>query len=104
MATFRVGDKVRKIAPPIDGVNHVPMGAEGVITGPGLPMSTGVTYYEASFGPRLTGMNMAEFQLAPLTDPKADEFIERVKKWKPEPEVVLTPEDRLMQRNEQYAP
>jgi hypothetical protein len=27
-------------------------------------------------------------ELAPLTDPKADEFIERVKKWKPEPEIV----------------
>jgi hypothetical protein len=84
MAKFKAGDRVKKVAPPPDGINDVPMGATGVVIGPGVFSGD---YYLVDFSPvGLDNANMAAYQLAPLTDPKADAFIEQVKKWKPEPE------------------
>ena len=99
MANFKIGDRVRIKDHPNILAQH--RGAETTITGPSFshPWIAGPCWPVACYA-----FGAAESVLVPLTDPKADEFIERVRKWKPEPEVVLTPEDRLMQRNEQYAP
>jgi hypothetical protein len=102
MATFKVGQRVRKVA--YRQLLHephavvVPIGAEGVIRGfydgfgglwlveyPGYSPSR--HHIECGFGPYF--YNEAQ-QLTPLTDPHADAFIEGIKKLKPyeEPKVV----------------
>jgi hypothetical protein len=50
----------------------------------------GLGRYGISPGP----FGFPSYWLAPLTDPKADAFIESVKKWKPEPVVPLPVKER----------
>ena len=88
MATFKVGQRVRVIKHyvglvPFD-VAH--LGKEGVVinVSPHLPypywvaLDSGIVHY------------FAAEELTPLTDPKADEFIARLKKLGSEP-AILTP-------------
>lgn len=94
MAIFRVGQRVRIISaePGSDADRDGIVGREGTITSiPGVTLfgtphdcSLEIEGYEYT-------LNSDFRQLAPLTDPKADEFIERVKGWGPlheEPKVV----------------
>lgn len=107
MATFKVGQRVKKIAKHDGGGKafqwpiRVPLGALGTVI-KGLSLVEPINglrpelVYTVAFdgihsGYGLGGYSCAPHTLAPLTDPKADEFIERVKKWKPEPEPVAAP-------------
>jgi hypothetical protein len=88
MATFKVGQRVRVIAH--YGDEPAPkggwIGREGIVI---------ARRWRGIFSGWRWYLNLGGFEwyfhdaeLAPLTDPKADEFIEAVKKWKPEPEIV----------------
>jgi hypothetical protein len=82
MAKFRVGQKVRLIAYKAGDLREVPLRAEGVIVKRGTLTATGPCDFSvdfAAFGKR--GCNAC--QLAPLTDPKADAFLESMRKMKP---------------------
>jgi hypothetical protein len=104
MATFKVGQRVRvrRDAAPapnttardyeIANKNGPAGGKEGVIVSipaSGATAECSVLLDDYPPSPYLDGSYAAMFyQLEPLTDPKADEFIEQVKRWKPEPEVA----------------
>jgi hypothetical protein len=98
MATFKVGQRVKKIAnrsrldPSWDECLDVPMNAEGVVKEV-QNMYGEVTVVFDFDGKR---SSMPAYTLAPLTDPKADEFIESIRKLKPlheEPKVQRTKQD-----------
>ena len=83
MATFKVGQRVRVVGQ-AESSKHLwgsIVGVEAVIHA--------APYLDADCGIALAGDTRiwrSDFAyLAPLTDPKADAFIERVKSWKPEP-------------------
>lgn len=83
MATFKVGQRVKRISHPMlphqQGLAEhtpLPLGAEGIVTE--------VTRH---IWVRVDGTSTVwpcfPHTLAPLLDPKADQFMETVKKWKP---------------------
>lgn len=94
MATFYVGQRVRLISHfgiPYrrPGVQTVPVGTEGVIVGGAYIHSvTRELVYSVDFAGHGFTRACCPESLAPLTDPKADQFIEWVKKIKPEPVAV----------------
>lgn len=87
MATFKVGQRVRKIGPLVrEGpravwAQVVPLGAVGAIqaVGPDVDGREYTVTYDA-YGPHHGAMG---YQLAPLTDPGTDAFIEKIKKLEP---------------------
>ncbi len=99
MATFKVGQGVKKVSHRIGGSGGwgAPIGAEGVIgSAPDDPENRG------QWGVLWDGYQsthdtheycVAAYMIAPLTDPKADAFIESLKKMKPymEPSIVEYP-------------
>lgn len=89
MAIFRVGDRVRKVN---NGHRKaqvlVPLGAEGVIVGwdPDGTFEWMVEYPDAPKPPFPWKYHFADSEmLAPLTDPKADAFLESLKRLGREP-------------------
>ena len=72
MATFHVGQRVKRIG---EGM-FIPLGSEGTIIS---PVYDGLCQWRVAFD-GLHEWNCVQENLAPLTDPKADEFIERIKK------------------------
>lgn len=100
MATFKVGQRVRIIGLSPDDERYPGLkpllGAEGVILRASnriignwiVDVPTVSFPAQTPQGLPPTQFSIASERLRPLTDPKADEFIERVKKWKPEPEIV----------------
>ncbi len=109
MANFKVGQRVRRIAggaePTIkDATPSLPLGAEGtVVWGPGriCPCNApGLEYigYVVVYDLYPSGRRSADacdngyaaepYTIAPLTDPLADAFIERIKNLKPYEEPV----------------
>jgi hypothetical protein len=96
MANFKVGQRVKKVRylMPEDRValdpSPVPLGAEGtVMNGPAILGCIRIRYdrYKSAH-PSGTYSDHA-YQLAPLTDPGADAFVERIKNLKPyeEPQI-----------------
>lgn len=91
MATFRVGQRVRLVNVryarnpdfhPCEGDEVTILGLPGVV--PDYPESYAITRPEHH--PRTKDTYSAPpYRLAPLTDPRADEFIERIKKLGREP-------------------
>ncbi len=86
MATFKVGQRVKNITDdsPIgghdeDSTTFIPIGAEGTIN-EGPVIVDGYVAYGVNFDcdPDLAGVWCAYFELAPLTDPGFDAFMERV--------------------------
>lgn len=92
MASFKAGDRVRKIAHhPLAGHNFIPLGTEGTIVSAGWPAKWNMAWDgHGELHPCGSHWGADDFQLAPLTDPAADAFLERMKKLGSEP-VVLTP-------------
>ncbi len=84
MATFKVGQRVKVVGHVLEPGNMDYRGHEGVITGfeppeavhNGLSIAVQIDRVPHSWC-------FAPHELAPLTDPKADEFIEKVKNWEP---------------------
>lgn len=90
MATFKVGDRV-KVVSGGDGQERQALGTCGTVIG--LPGPAGLYEVRMDIGLTNRGFDWLWWphELAPLTDPKADEFIESLKKLKPlheEPRVV----------------
>lgn len=92
MATFKVGQRVKRVSHPTTSANDTPMpiGATGTVLRP--VDAVGCVRVRADSDGLSWGC-MA-YTLAPLTDPGADAFIERIKKLKvyDEPLVVKTKE------------
>lgn len=95
MATFKVGDRVRVIAlRPVTFRTRVRVGMQGRIVQAGPVETWGGHMAEWAVDlddvwQELFGLD--SWELAPLTDPKADEFIERIKKLKPYDEPTVRP-------------
>jgi hypothetical protein len=90
MATFRIGDRVRVVAahPPLPQDAAQLIGKEGEVMQHPYPSCT-----RWPVAVRIGG-TMALFtpgELAPLTDPKADAFVESIKKLKPYEEPKVEP-------------
>lgn len=84
MATFRKGQKVRVIGHVLEPGNMDFRGREGTVHG----YERGLIHRNLLVRVELDHKSVycfAECELAPLTDPKADAFLESVKSWKPEP-------------------
>ena len=89
MATFKVGQRVRIVG----ATKHPHMIGRQAIVTRGLEIDPLSQYNRESYEIEVPGhphpihgrWNALPEHLAPLTDPKADAFIERVKSWKPEP-------------------
>lgn len=88
MSAFKVGQRVRNIYMG-DGAS-VPFGAEGVVTGLGEASRPYPDGYQVVFDSHPSwspdrSWNCRRDVLAPLTDPLAEQFIERIKKIAREP-------------------
>lgn len=88
MATFKVGQRVKKIAHDPERMHRmlVPVGASGVILAASSwhPDAWVVDFPGcASTDPYWVNFHLMSFQIAPLTDPKADAFLESIRKMKP---------------------
>ena len=87
MATFRVGQRVRFAGPYSRHVNgpglRIRVGQAGTIIGKacGVSLRDWFVLYDGEDAAAISD----GWQLRPLTDPKADEFIERIKKLEREP-------------------
>ena len=93
MATFKVGQRVRVMRQTNAIRDGVLAGREGVIVLKGGHGSLTDRDWTVELPGTLNSRGTSVWcfnsdQLAPLTDPKADAFIEQVKRWKPEPEPV----------------
>lgn len=96
MSVYRVGQRVRYVGTLIPRL----AGAEGTVATVPYPsyVRPGEFCYVCVFpgsGANFSGPDTAECygsSLAPLSDPKADEFIERIKNMKPYQEPVVTKE------------
>lgn len=92
MATFKVGQRVRKVAmnQRDDWMQVVPIGMEGVITAIGDPLGDG-REYTVNYGSRFDGDGHAAmgWQLAPLTDPGVEAFLESLKRLGREPRIDM---------------
>lgn len=94
MATFKVGQRVRKVSSARSASRdpvRVPFGAEGTIRGCLKSGQYAVRYdhYTSSHPSGLYGEY--DYMLVPLTDPKAEEFIERIKRMEREPNTLKDP-------------
>jgi hypothetical protein len=97
MATFKVGQRVKKIAASHLGRETAPIGSIGTIVGAPGECYWGYDVVYDNLPPteyRLGSYGADHHMLAPLTDPGADAFMERIKKLKPydEPVVAKTKE------------
>ena len=96
MATFRVGQRVKKVQ--MYGAysprETVPLGTQGIIVGaPGMAFWDYDVKYDGLPPERTYGSYGAdEHMLAPLVDPAADAFMERIKRLEREPVNVTTKE------------
>lgn len=100
MAAFNVGQRVRIVESPpaswlgewfMTQVLRLPeapesIGCEGVIVGRYTGLASLWLHWEVAVG--RDRLYCSSDGLRPLTDPKADAFIERVKSWKPETHTV----------------
>lgn len=82
MATFRVGQRVKRIREAaLNG--RIPIGCEGAVAA-----HDGGSWVDVHWDTHVGGAGIGgswstpREYVAPLTDPKADEFIERIKKMK----------------------
>lgn len=101
MATFKVGQRVRVANP--HPAREAMRGLEGVVNRIGVHgYAWAATIHGADAAMARAGhiflsssstdsWAFYEGELAPLTDPKADAFIEQIKRLKPEPESVPLP-------------
>lgn len=91
---FKVGQRVRKVAVSTWGERLVPIGATGTIVGidPDHDYDWRVEY--DGYKPLRPWRTFYAYSwmLAPLTDPGADAFIERIKKLKPYDEPRVEPQ------------
>jgi hypothetical protein len=108
MANFKIGQRVRCVAESLrdavpNAVRPAPIGTEGVVISPLiLDWRDGVWVYVVRFDgvdsgyrerAEWTGAYGCEpYEIAPLTDPGADAFIERIKKLAREPAPLTQPE------------
>lgn len=87
MANFKVGQRVRIVNDIVFGFRAVPpnyyLGKEAVIIAPGGYKQSDWRLLVAGETPYLADVFARNEELVPLTDPKADEFVERIKKLKP---------------------
>ena len=88
---FKVGDRVRIVIADPRAVGYDINGTETVITGPQTGSSFG-PYYRTAFTDASGRIGVLESCLSPLTDPHAEQFMERLKKLGKEP-VPLTPDE-----------
>jgi hypothetical protein len=100
MATFKVGQRVRVIAHYGDCGDQAPnrgwVGHEGIVIGRRWRgIFSGWSWYLNLGGFRWF---FHDAELASLEPPRADEFIEQVKRWKPEPEVVAPAKQRELSK------
>lgn len=102
MATFKVGDRVRIVNSRCG--KSIWIGKEGAIwkIEPGgwcrMMIARGMPPDAMAYSVCIDGVGelspkgfeiaFEAHNLAPLSDPKADEFVERIRKMKPEPEIV----------------
>ncbi len=102
MATFKVGDKVRVVRSDFARWSYL-VGMEGVVVRPGSYWDWIVSIPGAPRLETLSDLGDAfgfySHELAPLTDPGADAYIERVKSWKPEP--VEVAREKFIRRMEE---
>jgi hypothetical protein len=87
MAKFRVGQRVKRVGHP----DTVPLGAEGVIIALDTVAGFGETvYHRVQWGAPVHDWYHTQAKcLAPLTDPKAEQFIESLKNLKPYEEPLV---------------
>ena len=98
MATFKVGQRVKKVEDvhPLDvrgprASVYVPNGAVGTVTATSADFGDYLVRYDRYPSSHSSGTFAAlSYQLAPLTDPRAEQFIESLKKLGREPQ--FTPE------------
>jgi hypothetical protein len=97
MAMFKVGQRVKVVGHVLEPGNMDFRGLCGTVLGHESDYNLGLTVVVELDGKRsFGGYCFAPEELAPLTDPKADEFIESIKKLKPlheEPKVQRTKQD-----------
>ncbi len=84
MATFKVGQRVKIIGPLPLGQKHFE-DVETSITGGPFVSFDGEEAWHTAYSDADHKRGVLAANLAPLTDPKADEFIERIKKLEREP-------------------
>jgi hypothetical protein len=89
---FKVGQRVKRIRNPEPSSIGPPVAAEGVVT---RTDSLVWVKFDQPY-PWFSGGNIRDYgcelgTIAPLTDPQADAFIERIKKLKPYDEPVVKP-------------
>lgn len=80
---FRIGQRVKKVAPPRAGINWVPIGSEGTIVGHNLADDEFyllVRYDGIAFPDGDSRFHAAPYMLAPLTDPGFDAFMSKLLK------------------------
>lgn len=82
---YKVGDRVKKIASNGEGLVEIPLGTVGTIAGSGISRTWKILWdgFPDSQSREGKGWSAYSYQLAPLTDPKADAFLEGIRKWKP---------------------
>jgi hypothetical protein len=107
MATFKVGQRVKVVS--VEGAitqaDLEALGKEGVIVALGPVRCGGIlSSIDREYNVRLEGVSVTPnygfdaCHLAPLTDPKADAFIERIKNLKPYEEPTRNPYQPLTPR------
>lgn len=85
MANFKVGQRVRKVRMNPPRLQVIPLGTEGVI----VAERDADGEYGVRWNCDMAGFGFlyaSSWMLAPLTDPKADAFIESLKKLAREPQ------------------
>lgn len=108
MANFKVGQRVKKVAHMAESDcarqlsdypgNRakagftVPLGAQGTILGEGYGATYEVMWDGVAPPPGWSYMVAFAYMIAPLTDSKADAFIESIKRLEREPKAVPLPE------------
>lgn len=90
MATFKVGQRVRIIAG--HGLELPCIGQEGTVVGDAGPSGLYEVLVDGVALPaEADSWLWFANELAPLTDPGADAFLESIRKMKPGPDTLLTP-------------
>jgi hypothetical protein len=78
MANFKVGDRVRKVQIYGAGFEPIPIGATGTIAG---VQTVSLWEYEVRYDGFGEVCVADAFMIAPLTDPRAQEFIEDMERF-----------------------